>query len=96
MGNLIVFVILLVCLPCSLIAAPLVPRPGSSKDAEIVSAKGDSWVRFITEEEWRQALIEQLLIVGDTLRTGSYGKMDVLFIDGTQIKVHTKTVLTIK
>lgn len=96
MRNLIVFVILLVCLPCSLPAAPPATRPGSSKDAEIVSAKGDGWVRFISEEEWRQALIEQLLTAGDTLRTGSYGKMDVLFIDGTQIKVHTKTVLTIK
>ena len=96
MRNLIAFVILLLCLPCSLLAAPPASRPGSSKDAEIVSAKGDGWVRFIREEEWRQALIEQLLTAGDTLRTGSYGKMDVLFIDGTQIKVHTKTVLTIK
>ena len=96
MRNLIVFVILFVCLPCSLLGAPPVPRAGSSKDAEIVFAKGDSWVRFISEEEWRQALIKQLLTAGDTLRTGSYGKMDVLFIDGTQIKVHTKTVLIIK
>lgn len=96
MRNLIAFVILLVCLPSSLLAAPPVPRPGSSKDAEIVSAKGDGWVRFVREEEWRQALIEQLLTAGDALRTGSYGKMDVLFIDGTQIKVHTKTDLIIK
>ena len=96
MRRLIISVILSVCLPCSLLAASPLPRPNIPKDAEIVSVKGDSTVRFIREEEWRQALIEQLLTAGDALRTGAYGKMDVLFIDGTQIKVHTKTTLLIK
>lgn len=96
MRNLFISVILLLCFPLSVAATSPISRPNSQKDAEIISTKGDGWVRFISEDAWYQAMIEQLLVAGDTLKTGLYGKMDVLFADGTQIKVHAKTVLTIK
>ncbi len=76
-------------------AAPVV-RPDIVKDAEIVAARGDSWVMFITRDDWSAAVTQQSLISGDQLKTGIYGKLDILFLDGTQIKVHNKTQLLIK
>ncbi|MGE5299339.1 MAG: TonB-dependent receptor domain-containing protein [Acidobacteriota bacterium] len=73
-----------------------VPRPNTEKDAEIVTARGDSWVKFITQEKLISAAAEQVLTSGDLVKTGSFGKMDILFIDGTQIKVHNRTTLLIK
>jgi tetratricopeptide (TPR) repeat protein len=77
-------------------AAIPVHRSDITKEAEIVSVRGDSWVRFVKEKDWYSALIMQVLTSGDALKTGAYGKLDVLFIDGTQIKVHNKTILVIK
>lgn len=77
-------------------AASPVLRPDIAKDAEIVSARGDSWVMFIMRDEWNTAVAQQSLTSGDQLKTGAYGKLDILFLDGTQIKVHSKTQLLIK
>ncbi len=76
-------------------AGPL-PRPDITKEAEIVSVRGEGWVRFVKEREWNLAFFEQVLTTGDFVRTGAYGKLDILFTDGTQIKVHQRTTLTIK
>ncbi len=77
-------------------AAVPVSRPNTEKDAEIVTARGDSWVKFITQEKLISAAAEQILTSGDLVKTGSFGKMDILFIDGTQIKVHNRTTLLIR
>lgn len=76
-------------------ATPLV-RPGLIKDAEIVKINGDGWVRFVGEEALKDAVQKQFLTSGDYLRTGNHGKMDILFIDGIQIKVNKRTSLVIK
>ncbi len=77
-------------------AAVPVSRPNTEKDAEIVAARGDSWVKLIRQEKLISAAAQQVLTSGDMVKTGSYGKMDILFIDGTQIKVHNRTTLLIK
>ncbi len=77
-------------------AALPVDRSDIIKDAEVVSARGESWVRFITQGDWITAVAQQTLTSGDSLKTGSYGKLDILFVDGTQIKVHNRTSLVIK
>lgn len=71
-------------------------RSNISKEAEIVAVKGDGWVQFIREKEWIDAARQQALTSGDSLKTGTYGKLDVLFVDGTQIKVNKRTVLLVK
>jgi Flp pilus assembly protein TadD len=73
-----------------------VDRPEMPKDAEIVSIRGESWIRFVRSVDWLKAMQSQDLTAGDSLRTGNFGKMDVLFVDGTQIKIHQKSTLLIK
>lgn len=76
-------------------ALPLA-RPGLIKDAELVKVTGDGWVRFVGENILKEAVQKQFLTSGDYLKTGPYGKMDVLFRDGLQIKVNKMTSLVIK
>jgi tetratricopeptide (TPR) repeat protein len=80
----------------NLYASEPVQRPDIIKDAEIVTVQGDGWVRFIKEKDWLDAVRRQILTSGDSLKTGSYGKMSILFIDATQIKIHNRTILVIK
>ena len=80
----------------NLYASEPVQRPDIIKDAEIVSVQGDGWVRFIKEQNWLDAVRRQILTAGDSLKTGPYGRMSILFIDDTQIKVHNKTTILIK
>jgi Flp pilus assembly protein TadD len=77
-------------------AASPVQRAGIAKEAEIVSAQGEGWVRFVEEKDWIDALRQQVLTGGDTVRTGPYGKMGLLFVEGTQIKVNRKSTLSIR
>ena len=67
-----------------------------TRDAEVVSASGEAWVRFPTETDWLGAFREQALTAGDLLKTGDYGRMGILFEDGTQIRVSRRTVMAIK
>jgi tetratricopeptide (TPR) repeat protein len=64
--------------------------------AEIVTAKGDELVQFVDDPRWRAAVIEQDLATGDTLRTGPYGALALLFRDDTQLRVHRNTLLVVK
>ncbi|MBI5198771.1 MAG: tetratricopeptide repeat protein [Nitrospirae bacterium] len=93
---LIVAFIFAVILPEITDASKPIHRPDVPKEAEIVSAIGDGWVRFVREKEWIDAIKEQILISGDFIKTGDYGRMSILFIDDIQIKVHKKTTLMIK
>lgn len=79
----------------ALSAGPL-HRPDITKEAEIVSVRGEGWIRFVKERDWNLAFFDQALTTGDFVKTGAYGKLDILFTDGTQIKVHNRTTLTIK
>lgn len=75
--------------------APL-KRLDVPKDAEIVSVRAESDVLFVKAKDWYPAVINQVLTAGDTLKTGIYGRLDVLFKTGIQIKVNQKTTLIIK
>jgi len=77
-------------------AAAPVPRPDLPRDAEIVSVRGEGQMKFVKEQDWRLAVQSQTLTAGDTVKTGALGKLDILFIDGSEIKVHNKTTLMIK
>lgn len=77
-------------------SAKAISRPDVSKTAEIVAVKGESDVFFVDEKRWYPAVINQILTTGDTLRTGINARLDVLFSEGMQIKIHQKTTLIIK
>jgi hypothetical protein len=77
-------------------AAKSVQRLDVTKDAEIVAVQGEGRVRFVRGKDWEEAVREQILTAGDSIKTGNYGRMSILFIDDTQIKVHNKTTLMIK
>ena len=64
--------------------------------AEIVSVRGDERLRFIDDAIWRTAVVRQDLATGDTLQTGPYGGLSLLFRDATQIRVHRNTTLVVK
>jgi len=87
--------VLILSLNDFLAAAP-VERSSVTREAEIVTVKGDGWVRFIKEKDWLTAVMRQILTSGDYLKTGTLGKLDILFNDGTQIKMHSKSILLIK
>jgi len=84
--------ILLTALP--LYCAP-VPRQQPAVGI-IAGATGDAQIRFIQEQKWVQAPIDQDLVTGDNLRTGPLGSMALLFTDRTQIRIHRNSTLTIK
>lgn len=96
MKTLVVFLCIISLFSVQAMAAAPLSRPEISKDAEIVSVRADSWIKFVTKEDWNSAAPSQNLTAGDALKTGTYGKLDVLFIDGTQIKVQSRTLLIIK
>ncbi len=77
-------------------AATPVNRPNISKDGEIVTVHGESHVMFVGDGNWIEAAASQMLTAGDTLKTGSQGRMELLFFDGVQIKMHHKTTLLIR
>ncbi len=87
-------------LPGLLLLAPVfaapVERPGIERDAEIVSVSGEGWVRFPGAPDWLGAAGAQALTAGDTLRTGAFGRMGVLFVDGVQLKLGRTTTLEVR
>lgn len=87
--------LILLLIPNVFAASP-VSRPNVTKEAEIVSVRGDAWVKFAGQQDWTGALAGQVLTSGDSIKTGAFGKLDILFIEGTQIKVNDKTAFLIK
>jgi len=71
-----------------------VPRPAPAAGA-IVAAKGGEEMRFVREDLWRAAQIQQSLVGGDTLRTNAIGNLAILFTDQTQIRVGRNSTLTV-
>jgi len=93
-----VFVVFFVFFALCIDASALVPttRINIIKEAEIIDVSGESNVLFIKESTWRAAVRDQALTTGDTVRTGTLGRMNLLFVDGAQIKVHNRTTVRIK
>jgi tetratricopeptide (TPR) repeat protein len=71
-----------------------VPRPVPAAGA-IVAAKGGEEMRFVREDLWRSAPIQQSVVGGDTLRTNEIGNLAILFADQTQIRVGRNSTLTV-
>ncbi|NBJ10339.1 FecR domain-containing protein [Microvirga arsenatis] len=71
-----------------------VPRPTPAAGA-IVAVKGGEEMRFVREDLWRTAPIQQNVVGGDTLRTNEIGNLAILFADQTQIRVGRNSVLTV-
>lgn len=87
----ICMVLIFAALPA--VAERLEPRDGDV--AEIVDTQGDEELRPVGQTDWRKAQVEQDLIVGDLLQTGSYGGLGLAFIDRTQIRLHANTRMEI-
>ncbi|WP_262271212.1 FecR domain-containing protein [Microvirga yunnanensis] len=71
-----------------------VPRQTPAAGA-IVAAKGGEEMRFVREDLWRAAQLQQSLVGGDTLRTNAIGNLAILFKDQTQIRVGRNSTLTV-
>ncbi|MBL0408036.1 FecR domain-containing protein, partial [Microvirga aerilata] len=71
-----------------------VPRQNPAAGA-IVAAKGGEEMRFVREDLWRAAQIQQNVVGGDTLRTNAIGNLAILFADQTQIRVGRNSTLTV-
>jgi tetratricopeptide (TPR) repeat protein len=71
-----------------------VPRQAPAAGA-IVAAKGGEEMRFVREDLWRAAQLQQSLVGGDTLRTNAIGNLAILFKDQTQIRVGRNSTLTV-
>ncbi|WP_262030670.1 FecR domain-containing protein [Microvirga sp. Mcv34] len=71
-----------------------VPRQAPAAGA-IVAAKGGEEMRFVREDLWRAAQLQQSLVGGDTLRTNAIGNLAILFNDQTQIRVGRNSTLTV-
>lgn len=70
------------------------PRPNPAAGS-IVATKGGEEMRFVREESWRAALVQQNVITGDVLRTNAIGNLAILFADQTQIRVGRNSILTV-
>src|ERR671912_677290 len=70
------------------------PRPVPAAGA-IVATKGGEEMRFVREDLWRSATVQQNVVGGDTLRTNEIGNLAILFSDQTQIRVGRNSTLTV-
>src|SRR5919112_2231223 len=84
---------LALCLADAQAQSPL-PRQAPAAGA-IVAAKGGEEMRFVREDLWRAAQLQQSLVGGDTLRTNAIGNLAILFADQTQIRVGRNSTLTV-
>jgi tetratricopeptide (TPR) repeat protein len=63
---------------------------------QVIQVRGDEQLRLISEELWRPLVVRQDLLAGDTLRTGPFGGLALLFADQTQVRVGRNSVLTVR
>ncbi len=69
------------------------PMPGAAK---IMSIEGAGYIRESNTAPWKPAAVKKDLFAGNTVRTGSFSRMAILFRDRTQIRMREKTVLFVK
>ncbi|MCW5752235.1 MAG: TonB-dependent receptor [Alphaproteobacteria bacterium] len=69
------------------------PRPGVG---EVIGAQGGEEFNPVERGAWLPVEVTQRLLAGDTLRTGTYGNLALLFADRTQIRVHRNSTLVVK
>lgn len=60
-----------------------------------MAAKGGEEMRFVREEAWRAAAVQQDILTGDVLRTNAIGNLAILFSDHSQIRVGRNSTLTV-
>jgi tetratricopeptide (TPR) repeat protein len=62
----------------------------------VIAAKGGEELQFRAEANWRDVVIKQNVLGGDTIRTNAIGAIALLFQDRTQVRVGRNTTLTVK
>lgn len=62
---------------------------------QILRAHGDEQIRPAGAADWQRVSAGQDLNAGDTLRTGPYGTLSVLFRDETQIRLHRNSLFEV-
>jgi len=55
--------------------------------ATVIAERGDVQIERLSESGFRPLLIQDNLYVGDTIRTSSTGEAEILFVDGSQVKI---------
>lgn len=75
-------------------ASGVVARQGATV-GEIVTAKGDETIQFVGSQTWQTLEVGQRLAPGDTVKTGSYGALSILFQDDTQVRVHRNSTFEV-
>lgn len=65
-------------------------------DAVLISFSGEAKVKAADSEVWREATVNEVLTEGFTLTTEKYSNANLLFEDGTQIKLAENSSLLIR
>lgn len=65
-------------------------------DAVLISFSGEAKVKAANSEVWREAKVNEVLTEGVTLKTEKYSNANLLFEDGTQIKLAENSALLIR
>ena len=65
-------------------------------DAVLISFSGEAKVKATDSELWREAKVNEVLTEGFTLKTEKYSNANLLFEDGTQIKLAENSSLLIR
>ena len=64
--------------------------------AAIASLKGDAKIRQTESDKYISAYKGQMITNGNWIKTGEGVFLSVIFLDGTNIKIHQKTEIEIK
>ncbi len=80
----------------SVAADKLLERKGHAPVGEVIFVAGKAMVRLVPEEQFRNAVPRQELVSGDIVKTGTGGRISILFRDDTQLKLASNTTIIIK
>jgi Flp pilus assembly protein TadD len=83
-------------LGAALLGLACVPAFAADRAAEVVSVQGVGESRADDKAAWKPAEPRQELFASNSVRTGSYSRMGLLFADRTQVRLAEKTVMVIK
>ena len=88
MNNKIKYYFLLLILITSLFPTDII--------AAIASLKGDVKIRNLDTRKYSSAYKGQMIQSGDWIKTGDRVFVSLIFLDGTNVKIHQKTEIEIK
>lgn len=71
-------------------------RPAANAVGEIITTKGDEFVRLVGSDGFQRLAPSQKLLPGDVVRTGEYGGVAILFRDETQVRVQRNSTFEVE